>query len=96
MATIAATARDCVVSLDRCLSAAHLVLPAQTSTLIEDQLGRFSIWVANMGVFAPGRSSMDHRLREAPDVLRLVVGLLNLVKNRTGDCEYCTYSNPPA
>ena len=87
MATIAATARECIVSLDHCLRRAYSVLAPQNSTLIEDQLGRLSIWAANMGVFAPGRASMDHRLREAPDVLRIVVALLSLVKSRTGDCE---------
>ena len=87
MASIAATARECVISLDRCLGQAHPVLPPQDATLIEDQLGRFSIWAGNIGVFARGRASMDHRLREAPDIQRLVVGLVNLVKSRTDDCK---------
>ncbi|CAI6097486.1 unnamed protein product, partial [Clonostachys chloroleuca] len=49
--------------------------------LIEDQLARFSIWTSGNGVFAKVRSSMDHRLREAPDVQLAVCSLLEALED---------------
>ncbi|PYH93865.1 Annexin [Aspergillus ellipticus CBS 707.79] len=52
-------------------------LGAREQSSIEDQLGRFSIWTSNIGVFATRRASLDYRLRAIPDVQRLVIALLD-------------------
>ncbi|KAK3952208.1 hypothetical protein QBC32DRAFT_324617 [Pseudoneurospora amorphoporcata] len=56
-------------------------LHPQKTALVEDQLARFSIWTSSIGVFAAGRASMDHRLREAPEVHDAVTTLLESVSN---------------
>ena len=46
---------------------------------VEDEVGRFKIWAANVGAFDTGRSSLDTRLKDAvfvsTHVLRLLDGL---------------------
>ncbi|KAL4737151.1 hypothetical protein BDV11DRAFT_172208 [Aspergillus similis] len=74
-ATISQCAKTCLQSFNDCLAQFHLLSPRQQSA-VDDQLGRFSIWVSNIGVFAPTRGSLDYRLREAPDIQRLVRRLL--------------------
>ncbi|VUC32849.1 unnamed protein product [Clonostachys rosea] len=54
--------------------------------LIEDQLARFSIWTSGNGVFAKARASMDHRLREAPDVQLAVCSLLEALDDSLQTC----------
>ncbi|KAL2155506.1 hypothetical protein VTH82DRAFT_248 [Thermothelomyces myriococcoides] len=54
--------------------------------MVEDQLARFSLWTSSIGVFAPGRASMDHRLREAPDVHDAVITLLDSASDSVRDC----------
>ncbi|KAK2787325.1 hypothetical protein FQN53_005484 [Emmonsiellopsis sp. PD_33] len=73
--TIAESAAKCLESFNECLANFSLLPPRQQSG-IEDQLGRFSIWTSNIGVFASTRSSLDYRLRDVEDVHRLVQGLL--------------------
>jgi hypothetical protein len=46
----------------------------------EDQLARFNIWTANLGVFENGHASVDYRLRDHPDVLNLVIQQLDVLK----------------
>ncbi len=65
--TLAAEAQTCIYLFQRCLQKAALVHPRELS-MVESQLARFSVWAGNMKVFGPSRQSLDHRLREAPDV----------------------------
>ncbi|KAH6670618.1 hypothetical protein B0J14DRAFT_99997 [Halenospora varia] len=46
----------------------------------EDQLARFKIWIANLGVFENGHASVDYRLRDHPIVLNLVIQQLEVLK----------------
>jgi hypothetical protein len=46
----------------------------------EDQLARFKIWIANLGVFENGHASIDYRLRDHPDVLNLITQQLDVLK----------------
>ncbi|RYP03343.1 hypothetical protein DL765_010534 [Monosporascus sp. GIB2] len=39
-----------------------------------------------MVVFGAGKSSIDHRVREAPEVQRLVLGILEVLQERIADC----------
>jgi len=42
----------------------------------EDQLVRFNIWTSNLGVFAEGHASVEHRLRDHSIAYKLIVQLL--------------------
>lgn len=55
--------------------------------MLSDQLGRFRIWSSSIGVFAAGHASLDHRLRDAPDVRRLILHLLETVLGRFQNCQ---------
>lgn len=56
--------------------------------MVEDQLARFSTWASSIGVFAPGRASMDHRLRYTLDVQGVVMDLLESLTYRIEACAY--------
>lgn len=83
--TISEKARICLLSFKECLGKMAALDP-QRQSLIENEFARFSVWTSNIGVFANGRASMDHRLREAPDVQRLVLGLLDVLHGRINKC----------
>ncbi|KAJ0422969.1 hypothetical protein BJY00DRAFT_310570 [Aspergillus carlsbadensis] len=89
-ATLSDRARLCQISFDQCLAGVVCVSP-QSRAAIEDQLGRFSIWASNTGVFAAARASLDYRLREAEEVQRLVMGLLRTLDESIQKC----ISGPP-
>ena len=55
----------------------------------EDQLARFRIWVANLGVFENGHASIDYRLRDHPDVLNLITQQLDVLKINLEKRKYC-------
>lgn len=61
--------------------------------MVEDQVARFSTWATALGVFAPDRLSMDHRLRNAPDVRNVVIGLLQSLNYRNLTCKYLSELN---
>lgn len=84
-ATISGRARTCFISFNECLRQIAPLDP-QKQSLVENEFARFSVWTSNIGVFASGRASMDHRLREALDVQRLVIGLLEVINGRIEQC----------
>lgn len=43
----------------------------------EEQQARFRLWAANLGVFAKGQASIDHRLRDSSELQDLVLQLLD-------------------
>lgn len=85
--TIAGAARQCLISFGQCLQQSVSVHPRGVS-LVEDQFARFSLWTSSTGVFAPNRASMDHRLREAPDIQEVVAGLLEALDDHIQNCRY--------
>ncbi|ETS79226.1 hypothetical protein PFICI_09079 [Pestalotiopsis fici W106-1] len=86
-APISAGARACHIAFERCLqSASHPMLGVRQYSYTEDQMARFSIWTSNMAVFAAWRFSLDYRLREADDVQRLMLGMLEVLKGRISEC----------
>ncbi|KAI4859353.1 hypothetical protein F4820DRAFT_453963 [Hypoxylon rubiginosum] len=90
-ATAAESAGSCLRSFQECVQRAASIHPRELS-LVEDQLARFSIWIANIKVFASGRASLDHRLREAPDVQDIVIGLFEALAFRIQSCSRCLES----
>lgn len=41
-----------------------------------------------MAVFAAGKACLDHRLREAKDVHRLILGMLEALQSRITECKH--------
>jgi hypothetical protein len=56
----------------------------------EEQLGRLYLWASNIGVFASRRASLDYRLRDAPEVANVIIGMLEVIQVhvRRGECSY--------
>lgn len=90
--TVAESAGSCLRSFQQCVEQAASVHPRELS-LVEDQRARFSVWTANIGVFAPSRASLDHRLREASDVQDAVIGLLEALAFRILSCKRNPFFN---
>ncbi|CZR60318.1 uncharacterized protein PAC_10214 [Phialocephala subalpina] len=76
--TIAGHAAACVRAFDQCLS--RDVMPSHDNGWTEDQLAGFNIWVTNLGVFAHGHASVDHRLRDCEDIRNLMLQLLDALR----------------
>ncbi|EEU35605.1 uncharacterized protein NECHADRAFT_86789 [Fusarium vanettenii 77-13-4] len=90
--TVAACANECLESFQQCLISASSVHPREAS-MVEDQVARFSSWASNIGVFAPGSASMDHRLRYASEVQSVVTGLLESLNYRVQTSDASTTAN---
>lgn len=73
---ISEAAGECIDLFHQCLSQSQLLRHGPASALVEDQYGRFNIWISNIGVLAPAHASMDYRLRDAADIKDLVIRLL--------------------
>ncbi|CEJ93456.1 hypothetical protein VHEMI09043 [[Torrubiella] hemipterigena] len=84
-ASVAIRANQSLSAFQQCLVAASAVHPRELS-MVEDQLARFSTWASSIGVFAPGRASMDHRLRHTLDVQGVVMDLLESLTYRIEAC----------
>ncbi|KAF7553488.1 hypothetical protein G7Z17_g3626 [Cylindrodendrum hubeiense] len=82
--TIAAAAQLCLGGFQECLHLSSPLHPRDCS-LVEDQIARFSSWTSSIGVFSRGRASMDHRLREAPEVRDAVIDLLETLGDSIQD-----------
>jgi hypothetical protein len=54
----------------------------------EDQMARFNIWASNIGAFAPGHASADHRLRDSPEVHFLLMQLLEILHANLVYCKW--------
>ncbi|KAL8348371.1 hypothetical protein RB598_001599 [Gaeumannomyces tritici] len=83
--TIEVASRRCFLGFQKCAETGESIHLRQRS-MLEDQLTRFTLWTNNMGVFAEGRASMDHRLRETPDVRVVVVCVLETLFDHIDDC----------
>ncbi|KAI1488415.1 hypothetical protein F5X96DRAFT_680485 [Biscogniauxia mediterranea] len=92
--TVSGCAQLCFKSFQECLDKAASIHSRELS-LVEDQLARFSLWTANISVFAPSRGSLDHRLREAPDVQDVVTGLLEALEYQVKGCSQIIDSLSP-
>ncbi|KAF7533010.1 hypothetical protein G7054_g7430 [Neopestalotiopsis clavispora] len=96
-APISASARACLIAFEKCiLNASQSVLDIRRYSEIEDQMARFSIWTSNMAVFSKAKSCMDHRLREAKDVQRIILGMLEILEARTVECDRIISQLPKA
>ncbi|KAJ5747490.1 Peptidase S8/S53 subtilisin/kexin/sedolisin [Penicillium nucicola] len=78
--SIVELAEQCFSTLRLCYQLSASIPPREFS-LLENQNARFSIWTSNNAVFGPIRASLDHRLREAPEVAEVVKGLLEALND---------------
>ncbi len=90
-ATISSSAAICVDIFNGLL--AGNVLPVKDSHVeslgwTEEQMARFSIWAANLGVFARGHASADYRLRDAAEARGLILQLLNALRENLRCSKY--------
>ncbi|KAF8249169.1 hypothetical protein K440DRAFT_660426 [Wilcoxina mikolae CBS 423.85] len=78
--SIASLCNLCIQSfnqLSKLLSSSDYKFADQLSqAALEDELGRFRVWVGNSGAHRSGRVSLDHRLREASHVHAKLAELL--------------------
>lgn len=56
-----------------------------SESLVQDELGRFRVWLANVGAHRSGRVSLDYRLREASHMRQSVLELLDDLKENLSD-----------
>lgn len=70
------------------LECVRILTPTQTDKTLSldlrqelaDILVRLKIWAGNVGVFAPDNASVDHRLRDDPDLVEVVLSMTKKLK----------------
>jgi hypothetical protein len=65
--------RSCERSLRRL---SELLDQNEIPQTLRDDIGRFRVWTANSGAHRRDRVSLDHRLRESPNMKKMVIDLL--------------------
>jgi hypothetical protein len=75
--TIAGRAWACAIRFNAVVSQA-----SQTTPAFEDQLARFNIWAANLGVFAEAHASLDYRVRNSTKVKAMMMQLLQALQRK--------------
>jgi len=63
------------------------------SSAVNDELGRFRIWAANIGGLSIGRASLDYRLRDAEYLHKNVTSLLEDLNESL--CDGTRHQNAP-
>ncbi len=48
---------------------------------VETEFGRLRVWAGNLGAHRDGRSSLDHRLRQAGHIRQTAITLLDDLRN---------------
>ena len=75
---------QCIQFFRRGLPRAHRdfssPLDPDSQACLENQFGRFKLWVGNIGVFAGGNASTDYRLRQDEDVKEIMIQMLARLK----------------
>jgi hypothetical protein len=88
-ATISGRAWACAIRFNAVASRT-----SQTASKFEDQLARFNIWAANLGVFAEAHASLDYRLRDSPKVKALMMQQLQALQRKLQSGTYLPYFLP--
>ena len=60
-------------------------------TWAEDQLARLNLWADNLGIFAQGEFSINHRLAKNRQVTRLVEQLVEALSGNIAACKESPY-----
>ncbi|KAI1095380.1 hypothetical protein F5B19DRAFT_342151 [Rostrohypoxylon terebratum] len=88
-APISEHAGQCLVSFGQCLKST-VSFDGQRYLNIQDEMARFSIWASNMAVFSDGGDCMDHRVRKASEVQRLVLSVLETLRRWIEELKFST------
>ncbi|KAK3986500.1 hypothetical protein QBC44DRAFT_138858 [Cladorrhinum sp. PSN332] len=80
--SIQVTARGCRQGFGRLLSESSGVYQGSNLTHLQDEYGRFNLWVSSTAVFAPLQVCLDFRLKDLPEATRLIVKHLNIISTR--------------
>ena len=70
----------------------EVVWKCMEPTYVSDELGRLRIWCANIGAHRTGRSSLDFRLRDASNIKRRVLSLLDDLNESLNEGNYLCVS----
>ena len=70
----------------------EIIWKCMEPTYIADELGRLRIWCANIGAHRTGRSSLDFRLRDASNIKRRVLSLLDDLNESLNEGNYLCVS----
>ena len=54
---------------------------------VENERQRFYLWAANIGLYYPGHSSLDYRLRDNALIRDFVIDLLSSLKEKLFQCQ---------
>ena len=76
--TIAEHALQCSHAFKKYMAVPRIALD---STLMDDQLARFTLWASNMDIYGPLNVSLDYRLRYSPTVVEIIHQLLDVISN---------------
>lgn len=82
---IAATARDCLAKLKTLLDRVH-----DSNRKLEDEYGRFRVWVGNISAHRTGRRSLEYRLRDSSNLQATVTDLLKDLQALPGQLQDLT------
>lgn len=66
----------------------HFAEPADLPATLPDDFGRLKVWAENVGAHRRGKTSLDHRLREASSVRDSVKDLLVDLNDLLKESEY--------
>jgi len=58
------------------------------SSRVQDELGRYKVWAANIGAHRTGKSSLEYRLRDASHIRSQVLRLLDDLSESLTDGAY--------
>ncbi len=91
VSTIAEAVEVCSTSFRRLYKALESAKsdsrPQISLACVTDQHGRFNVWAGNLGAYQHGRSSLDYRLREASQIRKEFVKVLEYLKETLDDGE---------
>lgn len=84
MDSIAGASRACLQRFANLLASLERCEPVHRESMqsdaIENESGRFKIWIGNLGALQKGRSSLDFRLRESVVMRSNVLKLLDQLR----------------
>ena len=64
-----------------------------TEAFVQDELGRFRVWLGNVGAHRSGRVSLDYRLREATSLRDSVLELLKDLGDNLQEGRFASHFN---
>ena len=64
-----------------------------TDSAVQDEIGRFRVWLGNVGAHRSGRVSLDYRLREAAHMRDSVLDLLKDLEDNINEGQSHTSCN---